>query len=92
MPVTDELKKLYGAAQEIGLHIREFPSDKGFMAYVGSKHKLANAGFETKEDRKKMDLFQCNLYMTPHAAATREEAVEGAIQLYRRTQDWIPNE
>lgn len=89
MPISEELRKLYGDAQESGLYIKEFPADKGFIAFVGSVWKLENAGF-TKEKRANMDFMQASLYMAGHAGSTREEAVENAIEMFKRSESWIP--
>ncbi len=90
MPASEKLRKLYGNAHELGAFVREFPSKEGVIAYVGSKRKLANLGYETNEQRKNIDQFHCALYMTPYGAATREEAVEEALRMYKVFDTGIP--
>jgi hypothetical protein len=90
MAVSENLKKLYADASEQGLYVREFPSRDGPIAFVASKRKLANAGFDTEEKRKKMDLFSCNVWMIGGGGETREEAVQAAINMFKSSEDWIP--
>ncbi len=89
MAVSEKLRKLYKDAQESNIVIKEFPADKGFIAFAGSRLKLENAGFD-KETRKRMDFMQASLYMAGEAGDTREEAVEKAIDMFKQSETWIP--
>lgn len=89
MPVSDKLKKLYADAFEAGLFVKEFSAEEGSIAFAGSIRKLENAGYD-KTKRASMDLIEASLYMAGEGGKTREEAVEKAIEMYRRSDSWIP--
>ncbi len=91
MAISKELKKLYADAFEEGIYIREFPmADNKKVAFAGSARKLKRAGFDTKEKVQKMDLVGCSLWMAAGGGDTREEAVAEAIDMFKRSEDWIP--
>ncbi len=88
--VSEKLKELYAQAFQQGLYVKEFPSKDGAVAFCSSNQKLTQAGFDSKDKRKKMDLMSANLYMAAAGADTREEAVEQAIAMFMNSEDWIP--
>ena len=89
MPISDELKKLYATGAESGLVIKEFPASEGYVAFAARRDKLENAGF-SKEKVKTMDFMMASLYMAAGAGDTREEAVKKAMDMYNRSEGWIP--
>jgi len=88
--VSTELKRLYADAHEEGIYVKEVPAEEGFMAFASSFRKLKNAGFDTKDKREGMDFLTASVWMAGAGGSTREEAVMAAVNMFKKSESWIP--